>query len=188
MRSECFAVLVLALVGCAGSDQASDTAATSPGVDGPPTLNVAALEAALAKPGIAIAYRWVDTVAGEVADFTDPQSGEPLFLDSAAVLTLADIDSVRAASSASPAGSTSGFVTIKANFPAAQRFLSSTSARRGQRLAVLVNDVVVQTATIESPLAGTIPMVTGTRWDLADRLASRIQLALNERSAAEGAQ
>lgn len=136
------------------------------------------LTRALADSGLEIGYHWVDTT-GTRGAYTDPATGARLTLDSVPALRLIDIRDVVVGEVRGPRGS-GAIVMVRPSFAAAQRFLSETSARRGQRIAVVVNGRVVETARIETPWGGRVPVVTGTRRSLADSLAARMKALVAE--------
>jgi len=174
MRPAIGAVLLIA--GACAREQEPVADVAPPSLAAYEDAHMAAVDSALARSGLVLEYRWVDTAAATTATHRHPGTGEPLALEPTPVLGLADVDSVRIIpmSGVPP----TAVVSVQLTFAAAQRFLSATSARRGQTLAVVVNGVVVQAPRIESPWGGGVPVAVDLPDAHAKDLHGRIAAAI----------
>ncbi len=165
--STALAMTLLVACGRGSAENANNrAAATLP----PPTVS-AALQAALAVPGITLELRWILDGGARSADTTyaDPGTGERLALDDSVAL---DLDHVSEAIVNEDAfGAT---VALELTDAGAQQMLSTTTRHQGERIGVVLNGHLVTVATVRTPLFSMLPVVDGIPLAEAREIKDRI--------------
>ena len=165
--STALAMTLLVACGRGSAENENNRAAATPP---PPTVS-AALQAALAVPGITLELRWILDGAARGADTTyaDPRTGERLALDDSVALHLDHVS--EAIVNEDAFGAT---VALELTDAGAQQMLSTTTRHQGERIGVVLNGHLVTVATVRTPLVSMLPVVDGIPLAEAREIKDRI--------------
>ena len=141
---------------------------------------VTTIRAALAKPGARLEYRLVDAESRSAARprgaIRDSSSRRWLTLSDTVLVRLNDADSVRLRF-----GPTGGFIAFYPKPGAAQRMLAVTTRHQGQRMAILLNGVLITAPGIAGSWAGRWGVAAGTDSASGYALLARLEKNLPSR-------
>jgi hypothetical protein len=158
---------------CADQREQPNTGALTPVQDTRPVRRLAALDSALAVPGIAVEYHWeASDTSGSgqpSAKYVDPESGQEITLLDSIAFSLAGAAGA-VADSSGPAYS----VSLRTSPTGREQLIATTTARQGDRIGVLVNGRMVTLAFVQSPLMTMLPVVARVPQEQARALADRI--------------